>query len=119
MPDVRCYAHRLPTGVTPLVKKHGLSRGSGSAPRMLCLADGEPALEDSLRDAFPHALFVNDFAQASDHLHGYYIGSGHVEAAVRVLIVRRCKQAGMHWRHANAVRMAAIHAHFRSHRKAT
>ena len=50
---------------------------------------------------------------------GYYIGSGHVEAAVRVLIVRRCKQAGMHWRHANAVRMAAIHAHYRSHRKAT
>jgi len=49
---------------------------------------------------------------------GYYIGSGHVEAAVRVLIVRRCKQAGMHWRHANAVCMAAIHAHYRSHHKA-
>ena len=132
---------------------------------MLCLADGEPALEDALRDAFPHALFVNDFAHASDHLHacclalglkeeiaarefrfcrrllyrcgaesaarrlrrlhqekhdaspdalrnlsylekrkdnmhygwfrkqGYHIGSGHVEAAVRVLVVRRCKQA--------------------------
>ena len=177
--------------VTPLIKWHGLARGSGTAPRMLCLADGEPALETSLRDAFPHAVFGNDFAHASDHLHdcclalglgekpaakefrfcrgllyrigagsvsrrlrrlypeqleaseqalthllylekrkynmrygwfrrnGYYIGSGHVEAAVRVLIVRRCKQAGMHWRHANAVRMAAIHAHFRSHRKAT
>ena len=176
--------------VTPLIKRHGLARGSGTAPRMLCLADGEPALEDALRDAFPHALFVNDFAHASDHLHacclalglgdapaakefrfcrgllyragaesvsrrlrrlyqiqldaappalkdllylekrkdnmrygwfrknGYYIGSGHVEAAVRVLIVRRCKQAGMHWRHANAVRMAAIHARYRSHHKA-
>ena len=176
--------------VTPLIKRHGLARGSGTAPRMFCLADGELALEDALRDAFPHALFVNDFAHASDHLHdcclalglgeepaakeyrfcrgllyrigaqsvsrrlrrlypeqleaseqalthllylekrkenmrygwfrknGYYIGSGHVEAAVRVLIVRRCKQAGMHWRHANAVRMAAIHAHYRSHRKA-
>jgi hypothetical protein len=176
--------------VTPLIKRHGLARGSGTAPRMLCLADGEPALEDALRDAFPHALFVNDFAHASDHLHacclalglgdepaakeyrfcrgllyrcgaesatrrlrrlhqdkldaspealrnlsylekrkdnmrygwfrrnGYYIGSGHVEAAVRVLIVRRCKQAGMHWRHANAVRMAAIHARYRSHQKA-
>ena len=174
--------------VTPLIMRHGLSRGSGTASRMLCLADGEPALEDSLRDAFPHAVFVNDFAHASDHLHdcclalgleeklaakeyrfcrgllyrigaqsvsrrlrrlypeqletseqalthllylekrkdnmrygwfrknGYYIGSGHVEAAVRVLIVRRCKQAGMHWRHSNAVRMAAIHAHYRSHR---
>ena len=177
--------------VTPLIKTHGLARGSGTAPRMLCLADGEPALEDSLRDAFPHAQFVNDFAHASDHLHdcclalgleekaankefrycrgllyrlgaqsvsrrlrclhperlkasesalghllylekrmqnmrygwfrknGYYIGSGHVEAAVRVLIVRRCKQAGMHWRHVNAVRMSAIHAHYRSHRTAT
>lgn len=176
--------------VTPLIKRHGLARGSGTAPRMFCLADGEPALEDALRDAFPHALFVNDFAHASDHLHacclalglgdgpaakefrfcrgllyrcgaesaarrlrrlhqgkldaspealrdllylekrkdnmrygwfrknGYYIGSGHVEAAVRVLIVRRCKQAGMHWRHANAVRMAAIHARYRSHQKA-
>jgi hypothetical protein len=176
--------------VTPLVKRHGLARGSGTAPRMLCLADGEPALEDALRDAFPHALFANDFAHASDHLHdcclalgleqpaaekeyrfcrgllyrigavsavkrlrrlhldkldaspealrnlsylekrkdnmrygwlrknGYYIGSGHVEAAVRVLIVRRCKQAGMHWRHANAVCMAAVHAHYRSHHKA-
>lgn len=176
--------------VTPLIKAHGLARGSGTAPRMLCLADGEPALEDALRDAFPHALFVNDFAHASDHLHacclalglgpeaaakeyrfcrgllhragaesvsrrlrrlyqkqldaspkaltdllylekrkenmrygwlrknGFYIGSGHVEAAVRVLIVRRCKQAGMHWRHANAVSMAAIHARYRSHHKA-
>lgn len=176
--------------VTPLIKRHGLARGSGTVPRMLCLADGESALEDALRDAFPHALFVNDFAHASDHLHacclalgldqpaaekeyrfcrgllyrigaesavrrlrrlyqqeldatpkaltdllylekrkdnmrygwlrkhGYYIGSGHVEAAVRVLIVRRCKQAGMHWRHANAVRMAAIHARYRSHHKA-
>ncbi len=176
--------------VTPLAKRHGLARGNGTVPRMLCLADGEPALEDALRDAFPHALFANDFAHASDHLHGcclalgleqtaaekeyrfcrgllyrigaesavkrlrrlhrdkldaspealrnlsylekrkdnmrygwlrkngYYIGSGHVEAAVRVLIVRRCKQAGMHWRHANAVCMAAIHAHYRSHHKA-
>ena len=160
------------------------------ARTLFCIADGEPALEDALRDAFPHALFVNDFAHASDHLHacclalglkeeiaarefrfcrrllyrcgaesaarrlrrlhqekhdaspdalrnlsylekrkdnmhygwfrkqGYHIGSGHVEAAVRVLVVRRCKQAGMHWRHANAVRMAAIHARYRSHHKA-
>jgi len=176
--------------VTPLIKRHGLARGSGTAPRLQCLADGETALEDALRDAFPHAQFTNDFAHASDHLHdcclalglaqpaaekeyrfcrgllfrigaesavrrlrrlfqkepdasakaltdllylekrkdnmrygwlrkhGYYIGSGHVEAAVRVLIVRRCKQAGMHWRHVNAVFMAAIHACYRSHHKA-
>jgi hypothetical protein len=37
-----------------------------------------------------------------------------VEAAVRVLVVRRTKQAGMHWHLANAVRMAAIHARYRS-----
>ena len=174
--------------VTPLIRKHGVARGSGTVERMICLADGESALEDALRDAFPHALFANDFAHAADHLHacclalglkqtdaerefrfcrgllyrngaesavkrlrrlyqkeldaspaamkdlrylekrkdnmrygwlrkqGYYIATGHVEAAVRVLIVRRCKQAGMHWRHNNAVSMAAIHAHYRSHR---
>jgi len=44
----------------------------------------------------------------------YYIGSGHVEAAARILFVRRCKQAGMHWRHVNAVRIVAILAFFRS-----
>jgi len=175
---------------TSQLKRHGLARGSGTAPRMQCVADGEPALEDACRDAFPYALFTNDFAHASDHLHdcclalgleeglaskeyrfcrgllyrsgaesavrrlrrlyqksldasphalrnllyletrkenmrygwlrknGYYIGSGHVEAAIRVLVVRRCKQAGMHWRHVNAVSMSAIHAHYRSHQKA-
>lgn len=175
---------------TPLLKKHGVARGSGTAPRMQCVADGETALEDSFRDAFPHAQFTNDFYHASGHLHdccfalgleaapaskeyrfcrgllyrvgaesavrrirrrykerldaspdalkhllylenrkdsmrygwlrknGYYIGSGHVEAAVRVLVVRRCKQAGMHWRHNNAISISAIHALYRSHRKA-
>ena len=42
------------------------------------------------------------------------VDSGHVEAAVRGLDVRRCKQAGMRWRHQNAVSAAAIHAHYRS-----
>ena len=41
---------------------------------------------------------------------GNNIGADHVGVAIRVKIVRRCKQAGMYWRHANAVRMAAIHA---------
>ncbi len=45
---------------------------------------------------------------------GLFIASGHVEAAARVLVVRRCKQAGMHWRHKNAIRISAILAHFRS-----
>ena len=45
---------------------------------------------------------------------GLFIASGHVEAAARVLVVRRGKQAGMHWRHKNAIRISAILAHFRS-----
>lgn len=45
---------------------------------------------------------------------GLFIASGHVEAAARVLVVRRCKQAGMHWRHKNAIRISAILAHLRS-----
>jgi len=45
---------------------------------------------------------------------GFFIASGHVEAAARILVVRRCKQAGMHWRHKNAIRISAILAHLRS-----
>ena len=45
---------------------------------------------------------------------GLFIASGHVEAAARVLVVRRCKQAGMHWRHHNAIRISAILARLRS-----
>ena len=157
---------------------------------MLCLADGEPVLEDALRDAFPtpcspttsptprttstpaaspwgwnsppqskeyrfcRGLLYRIGAESAvrrlrrlyrkpldaappalkdllylekrkDNMrcgwfrkNGYCIGSGHVKAAVRVLFMRRCKQAGMHWRHANAVSMAAIHARYSSHHKA-
>jgi len=45
---------------------------------------------------------------------GFFIASGHVEAAARILVVRRCKQAGMHWRHKNAICISAILAHLRS-----
>jgi hypothetical protein len=45
---------------------------------------------------------------------GFFIASGHVEAGARVVIVRRCKQAGMHWRHENAIRISAIVARLRS-----
>ena len=34
---------------------------------------------------------------------GLFISSGHVEAAARVIVGRRCKQAGMHWRHNDAI----------------
>ena len=45
---------------------------------------------------------------------GLYIGSGHAEAACRTDVARRCKQAGMHWRHHNAARICAILASLRS-----
>lgn len=172
--------------VSVLVRKLGLARGYGTAARMQCVADGEEALEKALRDAFPNAVFTNDFMHAAGHLHtccenlglpaeaagtefrflkgllfrsgaaavikrleakylqalsasqevekeleyirkrkenmcygrlrkeGLFIASGHVEAAARVLVVRRCKQAGMHWRHKNAIRISAILANLRS-----
>ncbi len=172
--------------VSVLVRKQGLARGYGKVIRMQCVADGEEALENTLRDAFPDAIFTNDFMHACEHLHacceqlepdpqalekeyrflkgllyrigaasvikrierryaqdleassearkqldylrkrepnmrygklrkdGLFIASGHVEAAARVIVVRRCKQAGMHWRHKNAIRMSAIIANMRS-----
>jgi hypothetical protein len=172
--------------VSGLVRKLGVARGYGLAARMQCVADGEEALEKALRDAFPNAIFTNDFIHACGHLHaccvniglpdekaekeyrflkgllyrigassvikrleaqyaqalkaseeaekeldyirkrkhnmcygqlrkhGLFVASGHVEAAARVLVVRRCKQAGMHWRHKNAIRISAILAHLRS-----
>lgn len=172
--------------VAALVRKLGVARGYGMAPRMQCVADGEVALEKALRDSFPDAVFTNDFMHACSYLHtccenlglsekdtgkeyrflrgllyrrgassvikrlenryaeplsssleaakaldyirkrednmqygqlrkeGFFIASGHIEAAARVIVVRRCKQAGMHWRHQNAIRISAILAHLRS-----
>ena len=45
---------------------------------------------------------------------GYYISSAHAEAAARILVARRCKQAGMHWRHHNAACVCALIAKIRS-----
>jgi hypothetical protein len=172
--------------VTGLVRKLGLARGCGTVARMQCVADGEEAIENALRDAFPDAEFTNDFMHAAGYVHaccehlglpaeatgkeyrflkgllyrcgaaavikrvethyaqplaaspeadkkldylrkrkqnmeygrlrkqGFFIASGHVEAAARVLVVRRCKQAGMHWRLKNALRISAILAFLRS-----
>ena len=46
--------------------------------------------------------------------HGYFIGSGVVEAACRTDVARRCKQSGMHWRFLNAAALCALAARFRS-----
>ncbi len=45
---------------------------------------------------------------------GYYISSCHIEAAAKIIVARRCKQAGMHWRHHNAACVCAIIARLRS-----
>ena len=170
--------------LTGTLKLQGVARGSGTVPRMQCVADGEEALEQALRDAFPFAVFTNDFMHASGYLsaccqtlgidgatkeyrtcraimlrhgagsavdrirrlypdelaeseearsaldyldrrrdnmrygwlrrNGYYISSAHAEAAARILVARRCKQAGMHWRHRNAERVCALIARLRS-----
>ena len=167
-----------------VLKLQGLARGSGTVPRMQCVADGEEALEQAMRDAFPFAVFTNDFMHASGYLNrccqalgvadaakeygtcravmlrhgagsavdrirrlyadelaaseeargaldyldrrrenmrygwlrrnGYYISSAHAEAAARILVARRCKQAGMHWRHENAACVCALIAKLRS-----
>ena len=170
--------------LTSLIHEQAVSRGSGTVPRVQCVADGEEALEKAMRDAIPHAEFTNDFmhaagymntcceklgiadaakefktcraimlrhgagsavdrikrlyakelassAEAKDALNyldkrrenmrygwlrknGYYISSCHIEAAARILVARRCKQAGMHWRHHNAACVCAIIALLRS-----
>ncbi|MBP1589190.1 MAG: hypothetical protein ILO10_03230 [Kiritimatiellae bacterium] len=40
--------------------------------------------------------------------------AAHVEAAARILVARRGKQAGMHWRLANAACVCALLARLRS-----
>lgn len=170
--------------LTSLIHEHAVSRGSGTAPRVQCVADGEEALEKAMRDALPFALFTNDFMHAAGYMNacceklgianaakeyrtcraimlrhgagsavdrirrlyagelessqeardalnyldkrrdnmrygwlrknGYYISSCHIEAAARILVARRCKQAGMHWRLHNAACVCAIIAKLRS-----
>lgn len=170
--------------LTSLIHEHAVSRGSGTVPRVQCVADGEEALEKAMRDALPFAVFTNDFMHAAGYLNtcceklgivdaakeyktcraimlrhgagsavdrirrlyadklaaskeardtlnylekrrenmrygwlrknGYYISSCHIEAAARILVARRCKQAGMHWRHHNAACICALIAKLRS-----
>ena len=170
--------------LTSLIHEQAVSRGSGTAPRVQCVADGEEALEKAMRDALPFAVFTNDFMHAAGYLNacceklgiadaakeyrtcrgimlrhgagsavdrirrlyarqlessleardalnyldkrrdnmrygwlrknGYYISSCHIEAAARILVARRCKQAGMHWRLHNAACVCAVIARLRS-----
>jgi hypothetical protein len=45
---------------------------------------------------------------------GYFIGSGLIESACKMLVAARCKLAGMHWRHRNAAAMALLPGTLRS-----
>ena len=166
------------------VKKLGEARGAGTALRVECGADGEEALEAILTEAFPDAVFFNDFMHAASHLstachapgipdpdkefktckgimkrhgagaaadrlrrlhgdklklspeassaldylekrrehmnygwlrkNGYHIATSHVEAAARLIVARRCKLAGMHWRVDNAAYVCSLLARIRS-----
>ena len=51
--------------MTSMARLHGVARGYGTVERMQCVADGEEALEKAYRDAFPEAIFTNDFMHAS------------------------------------------------------
>lgn len=45
---------------------------------------------------------------------GYFIGSGVIESACKMLVAARCKLAGMHWRLANAAAVALLRGTIRS-----
>jgi hypothetical protein len=42
--------------------------------------------------------------------HGYYVGSGPIESGNKVVVQRRCKQAGMRWDETNARYMLSLRA---------
>jgi len=73
---------------------------------------------DSEHQAWKEIAYIEkrvDFMKYNEYLRdGLYIGSGPVEAACRTDVARRCKQAGMHWRFANAAAICALTARFRS-----
>ena len=97
--------------------------------RAIMLRHGAGSAADRIRRLYPKELESSEEARnALGYLdrrrgnmrygwlrrNGYYISSCHVEAAARILVARRCKQAGMHWRIHNAACVCAIIARLRS-----
>ncbi len=97
--------------------------------RAIMLRHGAGSAVDRIRRLYPRELesspeakdALNYLDKRRDNMrygwlrkHGYYISSCHIEAAARILVARRCKQAGMHWRHHNAACVCAIIARLRS-----
>ena len=67
--------------LTSLIHEQAVSRGSGTVPRVQCVADGEEALEKAMRDALPFAEFTNDFMHAAGHLNACCEKLGIADAA--------------------------------------
>ena len=97
--------------------------------RRIMFRHGAGSAVDRIRRLYPEELEASKEAGAAlDYLdkrrgnmrygwlrrNGYCISSSHVEAAARILVARRCKQAGLHWRHHNAACVCAIIARLRS-----
>lgn len=103
-------------------REYGVCRG-------IMLRVGAGSAVDRIRRLYPDRLAKSgEAASALEYLdkrrgnmnygwlrkNGYYISSCHIEAAARILVARRCKQAGMHWRIHNAAKIAALIAKYRS-----
>ena len=92
--------------------RHG---GGSVADRIKRLYGSELEASEAARGA------INHIGRRRDNMrygwlrkNGYYISSAHAEMAVRILVARRCKQTGMHWRRHNAVCVCALIAKIRS-----
>ena len=109
-------------GLSDPDREYGTCRG-------IMLRIGAGSAVDRIRRLYPDALARSEEARSAleyldkrrDNMrygwlrrNGYYISSCHIEAAARILVARRCKQAGMHWRRRNAAKVSALIAKYRS-----
>ena len=97
--------------------------------RRIMFRHGGGSVADRIRRLYSKELATSETAQSAiDYIdrrkdnmrygwlrkNGYYISSAHAEAAARILVARRCKQAEMHGRHYNAACVCALIAKIRS-----
>lgn len=79
---------------------------------------GKEALDALKGDAAQALAYLRERAWMMDYprlrREGYYVGSGLIESACKMLVAARCKLAGMHWRHKNAADIALLRASLRS-----
>ena len=104
--DFRRFRRRLKLwGGESLLR--GLARTFGEAALGALGGEAAKALS-SLRER----VWMMDYRRLRRE--GYFIGSGLVESACKMLVAARCKLAGMHWRHKNAAAVALLRATLRS-----